>query len=188
MDIYLKQALTSGRPRTRRSTYSQQVLDLTNGNTRDYLTNKIKKLSSAQSKTGVRQDAELASFLRDATADFIGATTPRWKMVHGLSKSDDAPSADAFVVLYEQDARYFGFLKVDHQAFTHYVNAEEGPLMNQLIIHQSILSNKTQKADEGFAINLRRLALNWWRRSTPSPVKRWPTYQRTWLKANQRHR
>ncbi len=159
MDIYLKQAILQVVDRELGDPiYSQQVLDLTNGNTRDYLTNKIKKLSSAQSKTGVlRQDAELASFLRDATADFIGASqrlVEKWYTVY--QKSDDAPSADAFVVLYEQDAQaYLAFLKVDyHQAFTHYVNAEEGPLMNQLIIHQSILSNKTQKADEGFAINL----------------------------------
>lgn len=159
MDIYLKQAILQVVDRELGDPiYSQQVLALTNGNTRDYLTNKIKKLSSAQSKTGVlRQDAELASFLRDATADFIGASqrlVEKWYTVY--QKSDDAPSADAFVVLYEQDAQaYLAFLKVDyHQAFTHYVNAEEGPLMNQLIIHQSILSNKTQKADEGFAINL----------------------------------
>lgn len=159
MDIYLKQAILQVIDRELGDPiYSQQVLDLTNGNTRDYLTNKIKKLSSAQSKTGVlRQDAEIASFLRDATADFIGASqrlVEKWYTVY--QKSDDAPSADAFVVLYEQDAQaYLAFLKVDyHQAFTHYVNAEEGPLMNQLIIHQSILSNKTQKADEGFAINL----------------------------------
>lgn len=159
MDIYLKQAILQVVDRELGDPiYSQQVLDLTNGNTCDYLTNKIKKLSSAQSKTGVlRQDAELASFLRDATADFIGASqrlVEKWYTVY--QKSDDAPSADAFVVLYEQDAQaYLAFLKVDyHQAFTHYVNAEEGPLMNQLIIHQSILSNKTQKADEGFAINL----------------------------------
>lgn len=159
MDIYLKQAILQVVDRELGDPiYSQQVLDLTNGNTRDYLTNKIKKLSSAQSKTGVlRQDAELASFLRDATADFIGASqrlVEKWYTVY--QKSDDAPSADAFVVLYEQDAQaYLAFLKVDyHQAFTHYVNAEEGPLINQLIIHQSILSNKTQKADEGFAINL----------------------------------
>ncbi|WP_208422945.1 nucleoid-associated protein [Latilactobacillus fragifolii] len=159
MDIYLKQAILQVVDRELGDPiYSQQGLDLTNGNTRDYLINKIKKLSSAQSKTGVlRQDAALASILRDATADFIGVSqrlVEKWYTVY--QKSDDAPSADAFVVLYEQDAQaYLAFLKVDyHQAFTHYVNAEEGPLMNQLIIHQSILSNKTQKADEGFAINL----------------------------------
>ncbi|KRM23289.1 nucleoid-associated protein [Latilactobacillus graminis] len=159
MDIYLKQAILQvvdrdlGEP-----VYSQQGLDLTNGNTRDYLTNKIKKLSSAQSKTGVlRHDAELATFLQAVTSDFVGASqqlVEKWYAVY--QKSDDAPSADAFVVLYEQDAQaYLAFLKIDyHQAFTHYVNAEEGPLMNQLIIHQSILSNKTQKVDEGFTINL----------------------------------
>lgn len=159
MDIYLKQAILQVVDRELGDPiYSQQGLDLTNGNTRDYLTNKIKKLSSAQSKTGVlRQDAELASILRDASVDFVAASqqlVEKWYTVY--QKSDDAPSADAFVVLYEQDAQaYLAFLKVDyHQAFTHYVNAEEGPLMNQLIIHQSILSNKTQKADEGFAINL----------------------------------
>lgn len=87
MDIYLKQAILQVVDRELGDPiYSQQVLDLTNGNTRDYLTNKIKKLSSAQSKTGVlRQDAELASFLRDATADFIGASqrlVEKWYTVY----------------------------------------------------------------------------------------------------------
>lgn len=63
MDIYLKQAILQVVDRELGAPiYSQQPLDLTNGNTRDYLTNKIKKLSSAQSKTGViRQGSDVAN-------------------------------------------------------------------------------------------------------------------------------
>ncbi len=78
-------------------------------------------------------------------------------MVHGLSKKVTMHRVRMRLLSCMNKMRKLTwlFLKVDyHQAFTHYVNAEEGPLMNQLIIHQSILSNKTQKADEGFAINL----------------------------------
>lgn len=162
VDIYLKQAILQVVDRELGAPiYSQQPLDLTNGNTRDYLTNKIKKLSSAQSKTGViRQGSEVANQLLNIAADFTGVSqqlVDKWYQAY--QKSDDAPSADVFIALYEQDTQaYVAFLKVNyHEAYTHYVNAEEGPLTNQLIIHQSILSNKTQKADEGFAINLQTL-------------------------------
>lgn len=159
MDIYLKQAILQVVDRDVGSpVFSQQTLDLTSDITRDYLTNKVKKLSSAQSKTGIiKEEASLLQLIAPLETDFINVSqqlVEKWYAIYQMS--DDAPSADVFVVLYEQDAQpYLAFLKVNyHQAYTHYVDAESGELVNQLIIHQSILSSKTQKADEGFAINL----------------------------------
>lgn len=159
MDIYLKQAILQVVDRDVGSpVFSQQTLDLTSDITRDYLTNKVKKLSSAQSKTGIiKEEASLLQLITLLETDFINVSqqlVEKWYAIYQMS--DDAPSADVFVVLYEQGAQpYLAFLKVNyHQAYTHYVDAESGQLVNQLIIHQSILSSKTQKADEGFSINL----------------------------------
>lgn len=159
MDIYLKQAILQVADRELDNpVYSQQPLDLTSDLTRDYLTNKIKKLASAQSKTGtLKQDADLTTLITDSTTDLVKVSqqlVEKWYAIYQLS--EDAPSADVFIVLYEQDAQtYLAFLKVNyHQAYTHYVDAETGELINQLIVHQAILGSKSQKADEGFTVNL----------------------------------
>ncbi|KRL59883.1 hypothetical protein [Lactobacillus fuchuensis] len=73
MDIYLKQAILQVVDRDVGSpVFSQQTLDLTSDITRDYLTNKVKKLSSAQSKTGIiKEEASLLQLITLLETDFI---------------------------------------------------------------------------------------------------------------------
>lgn len=159
MDIYLKQAILHVIDRNFGDPiYSQVNLDLENGNTREYLIKKIQKLSSAQTKTGtLKAESTMATLMAGASAAFTEtslAIVRHWYAVY--SQSEDAPGADVFVVLFEKDTQpYLAFLKVNyHQAFTHLVGDAEGKIANDLIIHQSILSGKTQRADEGFTVNL----------------------------------
>lgn len=162
MDIYLKKAILhivdreSGDP-----IFSQHELDLTTEYIRDYLTKKIQKVSSAQTKTGIlTEGSSFAELAKASSNDFIlssGKIVERWYAAY--QQSEDAPSADVFIVLYEQDTiMHLAFLKVNyHEAYTHLIEAEEG-IDNRLIIHRAILSNKTQKADEGLTLNLEDLS------------------------------
>lgn len=159
MDIYLKQAIMhivdrkSGDP-----VFSQMALDLSTEYIRDYLTKKIQKLASSQTKTGtLAPDSEIAQLCKQAEKDFIHfseAFVRRWYEVY--QQSEDAPDSDVFVVLYELDEiTYIAFLKVKYtEGFTHYVDANEQGIQNDLIINRAILPGKAQKADEGITINL----------------------------------
>ncbi|MDU6524380.1 MAG: nucleoid-associated protein, partial [Enterococcus sp.] len=117
MDIYLKKAALhivdreSGDP-----IFSQSELDLTKEYVRDYLTKKIQKLSSAQTKTGtLTEDSTFALLSQQAEHDFLSASerlVSRW--YEAYKESEEAPSADAFVALYEEDTQmYLAFLKVN---------------------------------------------------------------------------
>ncbi|KFN90336.1 hypothetical protein TMUPMC115_1968 [Tetragenococcus muriaticus PMC-11-5] len=159
MDIYLKQAIMhiidrkSGDP-----VFSQMTLDLSIEYIRDYLTKKIQKLASSQTKTGtLAPDSEIAQLTQQAEKDFIHfseAFVSRWYEVY--QQSEDAPDSDVFVVLYELDEMtYIAFLKVKYtEGFTHYVDTNEQGIQNDLIINRAILPGKGQKADEGITINL----------------------------------
>lgn len=162
MDIYLKKAIMhivdreSGSP-----VFSAGELDLTTEYIREYLTKKIQKLSSAQTKTGTLvEDSPFAQLAQKAETDF-GATSEalvnRW--FDSYQQSEDAPSADVFVVLYELDTKMqLAFLKVNYnEAYTHFVDADEAGITNKLIINRAILGGKTQKADEGITIDLSNL-------------------------------
>ncbi|MCD1025900.1 nucleoid-associated protein [Enterococcus sp. SMC-9] len=159
MDIYLKKAILhiidrqSGDP-----VYSQMELDLTTEYIRDYLTKKIQKLASAQTKTGsLVVGSAFEALASQAQNDFVQVSeqlVARWYDVY--SQSEDAPSADVFVVLYELDTKMqLAFLKVNYNdGFTHFVDSSESGLNNQLIINRAILAGKSQKADEGITIDL----------------------------------
>ncbi len=76
MDIYLKKAALhivdreSGDP-----IFSQSELDLTKEYVRDYLTKKIQKLSSAQTKTGtLAEDSMFALVSQQAEHEFLSAS------------------------------------------------------------------------------------------------------------------
>ena len=162
MDIYLKRAIMhiidreSGDP-----VYSQVELDLTTEYIRDYLTKKIQKLSTPQTKTGLLvKDSQVAQLTQTAESDFNQFSehlVARWYDIY--HQSEDAPSADVFVVLYEMDTKmYVAFLKVIYtDAYTHFVEADENGIQNKLIINRAILGGKTQKADEGISIELESL-------------------------------
>ncbi|MGX7197113.1 nucleoid-associated protein [Enterococcus olivae] len=163
MDIYLKRAILhiidreAGDP-----VYSQVELDLTTEYIRDYLTKKIQKLSTPQTKTGILvADSEIAQLVKtaeEAFAVFSEQLISRWYEIY--RQSEDAPSADVFVVLYELDTKMqVAFLKVNYtDGYTHFVDADEQGIQNKLIINRAILGGKTQKADEGITIDLDTLA------------------------------
>lgn len=163
MDIYLKRAILhiidreAGDP-----VYSQVELDLTTEYIRDYLTKKIQKLSTAQTKTGVLIDkstiGQLAKVAESDFTQFSEHFVARWYDIY--HQSEDAPSADVFIILYEMDTEmYAAFLKVNYtDAYTHFVEADESGIQNKLIINRAILGGKTQKADEGLTLNLSSLA------------------------------
>ena len=163
MDIYLKRAILhiidreAGDP-----VYSQVELDLTTEYIREYLTRKIQKLSTPQTKTGILTEASaIAQLTRQAADDFAQFSeqfVARWYDIY--RQSEDAPSADVFVVLYELDTKLqTAFLKVNYtDGYTHFVEADENGIQNKLIINRAILGGKTQKADEGITIDLDSLA------------------------------
>lgn len=163
MDIYLKRAILhiidreAGDP-----VYSQIELDLTTEYIRDYLTKKIQKLSTPQTKTGSLVEdstiAQLVQTVEESFTRFSEQFVARWFDIY--RQSEDAPSADVFVVLYELDTRIqVAFLKVNYtDGYTHFVDANEQGIQNKLIINRAILGGKTQKADEGLTIDLDSLA------------------------------
>ncbi|WP_280739213.1 MULTISPECIES: nucleoid-associated protein [unclassified Enterococcus] len=163
MDIYLKQAVMqiinreSGMP-----VFSQSPLDLTTEYIRDFLTKKIVKISSPQTKTGILvEDSEVALLAKESPENFIAVSerlTQRWFDVYNLS--EDSPSGNVFIVLYEEDTvMHLAFLKVNYQeSFTHFVDSEEGMVQNKLIINRALLGSKTGKADEALTINLNDLS------------------------------
>jgi len=113
MDIYLKRAILhiidreAGDP-----VYSQVELDLTTEYIRDYLTKKIQKLSTAQTKTGVLVEnstiGQLANVAESDFTQFSEHFVARWYDTY--HQSEDAPSADVFIVLYEIYQQVFGRL------------------------------------------------------------------------------
>lgn len=142
--------------------YSQSELDLATEYIRDYLTKKIQKLSSAQTKTGtLAEDSTFALLSQQAEHDFLPASEKivnRW--YEAYKESEEAPSADVFVVLFEEDTQlYLAFLKVNyHEGYTHLVDSDEAGLKNELILHRALLSSKSQKADEGIVVHLSNLS------------------------------
>jgi len=163
MDIYLKRAILhiidreAGDP-----VFSQVELDLTTEYIRDYLTKKIQKLSTPQTKTGMLvEDSFVAQLLQTAQDNFTTFSEQllsRWYEIY--RQSEDAPSADVFIVLYERDTvMHVAFLKVNYtDGFTHFVEADEQGIQNKLIINRAILGGKNQKADEGITIDLQSLS------------------------------
>lgn len=162
MDIYLKKAIMHIIDRqTGDPVYSQVPLDLTTEYIREYLIKKIQKLATPQTKTGsLVEDSKIALLMKQAEEDFIGVSekfVQYW--FESYSQSEDAPSADVFVVLYEVDTKLnFAFLKVNYlDGYTHYIEHEEAGISNQLILHRALLAGKTQKADEGITIDCQTL-------------------------------
>ncbi len=159
MDIYLKKAILHIIDReTGSPVFSQKELDLTKEYIRDFLQKKIQKISSAQTKTGqLAEESMIVESLKIAQENFVEASeaiVQRWFDIY--QESEEAPSADVFVVLYELDTvMYLSLLKVNYrEAYTHFVEADEAGIDNRLILNRAILGAKTQKADEAFAVNL----------------------------------
>ena len=162
MEIYLKQAILhlidreAGDP-----VFSQVPLDLSAEYIRDYLTKKIQKLSSAQTKTGrLVADSVVSRMLATATDDFVAfseAFVKHWYQMY--QGSEDAPNSDVFIVLYEEDAlAQIAFIKVNYkEAYTHFTDLNEEGLANRLILNRAILAGKAQKPDEGMTIDLKTL-------------------------------
>lgn len=118
---------------------------------------------------------------QQAEHDFLSASekiVTRW--YEAYKESEEAPSADAFVVLYEEDTQlYLAFLKVNyHEGYTHIVDSDDTGLKNELIIHRALLSGKTQKADEGIVVNLSNLSYEMIEKNTHFPAKNAYTFQR----------
>lgn len=159
LDIYLKQAVLhivdreSGDP-----IFSQQPLDLTKEFVREYLTKKIQKISSSQTKTGIlAREAIFSKELEELQEHFLASSerlVKHWFAAY--SQSEEAPSCDVFVVLYEEDTiMNLAFLKVNYnEGYTHLVDADEAGIKNELLLHRALLSSKTQKADEAFSVDL----------------------------------
>lgn len=163
MDIYLKKAIMHLIDReTNLPVFSQVELDLTTEFIRDFLTKKIVKVSSPQTKTGtLAEDSQVAQLIKESPENFVKVSeelTQRWFGFY--SQSEDGPSADIFVVLYEEDTKmYLAFLKANyHEAYTHFVESETGAIENKLILNRGILGSKTQKADEALIVNVNDLS------------------------------
>ncbi|MGX7172785.1 nucleoid-associated protein [Enterococcus ratti] len=162
MDIYLKKAILHIIDReTGTPVFSQKELDLTKEFIREFLQKKIQKISSVQTKTGqLASDGIVVKQLRQCQENFIEASkaiVQRWFEVY--QESEEAPSADVFIVLYEIDTiMYLALLKVNYrESYTHFVEADEAGIDNRLILNRAILGSKTQKADEAFAVDLTNL-------------------------------
>lgn len=163
MDVYLKKAVLhlidreAGDP-----VFSQVELDLTAEFIREYLTKKISKLSSAQTKTGTLvEDSEISRILPMAQSQFVAFSEQfvnHWYQFY--KNSEDAPNSDVFVILYEEDAEtQVAFIKVNYkEAYTHFTELDDQGLENKLILNRAILSGKTQKPDEGITIKLSDLS------------------------------
>ncbi len=135
--------------RVRRS-FRKKELDLTKEYIRDFLQKKIQKISSAQTKTGqLAEESMIVESLKIAQENFVEASeaiVQRWFDIY--QESEEAPSADVFVVLYELDTvMYLSLLKVNYrEAYTHFVEADEVGIDNRLILNRAILGAKTQKS------------------------------------------
>ncbi|RXW38956.1 hypothetical protein CYQ84_00995 [Enterococcus faecium] len=135
MDIYLKKAILHIIDReTGSPVFSQKELDLTKEYIRDFLQKKIQKISSAQTKTGqLAEESMIVESLKIAQENFVEASeaiVQRWFDIY--QESEEAPSADVFVVLYELDTvMYLSLLKVNYrEAYTHFVEADEAFAVN----------------------------------------------------------
>ncbi len=162
LDIYLKKAILHIIDRDAGSPiYSKKELDLTTEYIRTYLINKINKLSTAQTKTGVlTRSSFFMEQLQTINTDFISQTqalVEHWYQVY--SQSEEAPSADLLFILYEVDTiKHLAMLKLNYkESYTHFVDCEEESIYNKLIINRAILPTKSQKPDEGITINLSTL-------------------------------
>ena len=163
MDIYLKKAILHIIDReTGTPVFSEKELDLTTEFIRTYLSTKITKLSTAQTKTGIlASESSFVEKLRGIPADFVKKSqdlAQHWYDIY--SGSEDAPSADILFILYELDTvMYLGMIKLNYkESYTHYVDYEEEAIYNKLIINRAILPSKSQKPDEGITINLDSMA------------------------------
>lgn len=163
MDIYLKNAILHIIDReTGTPVFSEKELDLTTEYIRTYLTSKITKLSTAQTKTGIlAEHSQFVEKMRGIPSDFIGKSkevAQHWYDVY--SGSEDAPSADVIFVLYELDTvMHLAMIKLNFKEnYTHYVDYEEEAVYNKLIINRAILPSKSQKPDEGITVNLDTMA------------------------------
>ncbi|MGX7198509.1 nucleoid-associated protein [Enterococcus nangangensis] len=163
MDIYLQKALLQIVDRNQGEPVCSAVeLDLTTEYVREYLTKKINGLSSGQTKLGqLKHGSAFVEYAKRLTADFAesaASLTQHWYQTY--QESEDGPSCDVFICLYEADTElYLAFFKVNfHDAYTHYVEGSEAGIENQLILHRAILSGKTQKADEGLLLKLSDLS------------------------------
>jgi hypothetical protein len=163
MDIYLKKAILHIIDReTGVPVFSEKELDLTTEYIRQYLTAKITKLSTAQTKTGTLAEHSIfVEKLRGLPHEFIQKSqelTQHWFDVY--SGSEDAPSADILLVLYELDTvLHAAMIKLNYkESYTHFVDYEEEAVSNKLILNRAILPSKTQKPDEGLTIDLDTLA------------------------------
>ena len=155
MDIYLKSNFTllieTGTP-----VFSEKELDLTTEYIRTYLTAKISKLSTAQTKTGtLAENSSFVDTLRGIPSDFIKKSqevTQHWYDVY--SGSEDAPSADILFILYELDTvLHVAMIKLNYkESYTHYVDYEEESVYNKLIINRAILSSKSQNQMKGLRL------------------------------------
>lgn len=162
MDIYLKKAIMHIVDRNQEQPmYSATPLDISISYISDYLIKKIKGLVSAQTKLGTLKNGSFFSETSKGLPDDFVATSEKltdfWWQAY--KNSEDGPSCDIFVCQFERDgAVQLAFFKVNfHDAYTHYVEADESGVNNQLILHRAILASMSQKADEGLLLNLETL-------------------------------
>lgn len=142
--------------------FSNELLDLTQGFTSEYVEKKIVKISSAQTKTGTLvADSKLGQLVREITKEnFIEKSqelVENW--AHFYNQSEDGPSSDLLLALYEKDTQlYLAFMKLTYkEGITHFVEQEENKVRNKLMINRAILPASSAKPEEALAVNLSNL-------------------------------
>lgn len=163
MDIYLKKALLTILDRESGVFLpGENELDLTKDYLRNFIEKKIKGLVSAKTKVGqLPPNGPFSQYLSSVEENFV-ATAKKlcdvWKASY--EQSEDAPSCDILIVLYEEDTQlYLALLKLNYQeGYTHFLEEENGQMKNQLILYKTLLGSQSQMAQEAVTVNLKTLA------------------------------
>lgn len=138
---------------------SQKVLSLDNPVITTYITTVMEKILKSDTKKGKLQSNEpLLTFLNDGTLSFVEKTQQLAdKLYQLIAPAEEIPAADYLFLkgINEQGLPFFAILRLDYRReYIHFLDYEDGQVLNTLLQNHAILPRATQLLNEAFIVDL----------------------------------
>lgn len=140
---------------------TEQELNLAQADIYDYLAKVTQRLLQTDMKSGyLPEESVVTQILQYPDFDFVARSIELVNRLFDLTKAEeDIPCGDYIVEQFEDEGKhYVALFKLQHKAgFTHFLQYEDGCVVNQLLLNRNLLPAPTVRLTEAVVIEIETL-------------------------------
>lgn len=140
---------------------TEQELDLSQHDAYEYLEKLTQRLMQMDAKSGyLPEESAVTQILQYPDFDFVSRSIELVSRLFELTKgAEDIPTGDYVVEQFEESGKhYLTLFKLQHKSgFTHFLNYDDGRVVNQLLLNHHLLPPSSAKLSEAVVIEIETL-------------------------------